>query len=1070
MQHPSTIRTDLVDCSALSLELAATDSPFFRAKVALFQNELEAFGKWLDSVCRVLRQYTDEMIRTNEVQSTVIATLMPHSGLHLFERTITRIIGDALQSVYQVKAKLVDDIIEQLIEPFLAFLKEDVRDMKDVTRNFDRVLERYETAVTRYGNLSKTKESSALREDAFVLYEFRKQYIRASLELAHRVIIFRIRVHGMIMERLMNYISSHSEFYDTAAQVFKGLMPQLTGLKAKLDESIKVRNQSATKLETTRKILEDEAITKAKPLTIPSTTTSLSLDVQSGERGGTRHIPSPLIPSASTPTEKEGYLFKRVFSSKPLTVQTWARRWFRVKNGGFSYCMVSPKQRGVVLSTPALNVLLCSVRVVRNEDRRFSFEVSTVHKRNFILQAETEDDMNEWIATIEAAKYQAAGEGPASTPFIGDMATDIAGSDDEEDAIPLHEIKMSEGDIKPSTAENEGEEDDDDEDESDGDKEQGKPDSPADQSSGDDIGIRYSDRTLGKENTKLHRLLKSVPKNDYVLDAFSCAMQKDIAVHGRLYITYDRICFYSNILGFIRMLVTEMKDVLAVVQKKGPLSTTILVTTSEATHSFLLFYSKDEAHFTTLKAAWLNATNTEQRLSPQELYDSVSKRKHATAGVEIESEESDGRVLEAAPVADPTTGQPATASEYDPPSDLALPAAEVPCGCGADHQEKKEADVVFNVPAKKLFDVLFGNETTFWSQRFHPKRGESGRQNGIWSDGPEPQREVKYMMPVNNPMVKVKEAEVIATERLVKRNDYFIYVVEAQSSTPALPYADAFAPVTRYCITWVTKHSCRLVMTCGVKFFKSPMVKGMIRSAGMKGLAEGAADTVALLKQEIDEYNRKVLGKTPSSAESAGAEAIAISSPTPGDTTVNVTRRGATEELPFGLGSPIAVYTLVVLLLISCVCHLVGWWQGPSKGSVMNISPRTVDWVKDFNLGDNDDFTQSFKTFMTSHYHLSEGNSTISLRAPSSRRRLYYHPSHFTLQSQLAQVHSAVHEVLTDIRGMMEEVHEVERQVIWSMFMNWIGDKTALCQNEGGSHCNGVATLVKEVEIGQRGG
>ncbi|KAI9090468.1 hypothetical protein DFS34DRAFT_372090 [Phlyctochytrium arcticum] len=75
-------------------------------------------------------------------------------------------------------------------------------------------------------------------------------------------------------------------------------------------------------------------------------------------------------------------------------------------------------------------------------------------------------------------------------------------------------------------------------------------------------------------------------------------------------------------------------------------------------------------------------------------------------------------------------------------------------------------------------------------------------------------------MQVNNPMVKAKEADVLCSEKIMKKSEYLVYVVEAQSSTPSVPYGDAFSPITRYCITWLSKTSCRLVITCGIKFFK----------------------------------------------------------------------------------------------------------------------------------------------------------------------------------------------------------------------------------------------------------
>jgi hypothetical protein len=39
--------------------------------------------------------------------------------------------------------------------------------------------------------------------------------------------------------------------------------------------------------------------------------------------------------------------------------------------------------------------------------------------------------------------------------------------------------------------------------------------------------------------------------HEFIEIAFTCAYQKDIAIQGKLYVTQNRLCFHSNILGFV---------------------------------------------------------------------------------------------------------------------------------------------------------------------------------------------------------------------------------------------------------------------------------------------------------------------------------------------------------------------------------------------------------------------------------------------------------------------------------------------------------------------------------------
>lgn len=93
-------------------------------------------------------------------------------------------------------------------------------------------------------------------------------------------------------------------------------------------------------------------------------------------------------------------------------------------------------------------------------------------------------------------------------------------------------------------------------------------------------------------------------------------------------------------------MVLKFEDCSQLIVRKGPLYTSIVVTTYEATHSFRTFI-KDEARINIVKTIWLNATSNaevtrssptnlitistilliQNRLSPQDLYDTINKPK-----------------------------------------------------------------------------------------------------------------------------------------------------------------------------------------------------------------------------------------------------------------------------------------------------------------------------------------------------------------------------------------------------------------------------------------------------------
>lgn len=98
---------------------------------------------------------------------------------------------------------------------------------------------------------------------------------------------------------------------------------------------------------------------------------------------------------------KQGWLFNRISSGKPVR-NTWVRRWFFVKDGTFGWLNNASKTAGVEESE-RVGVLLCNVRLAPSEERRFCFEVMT-KSNNYMLQAETEGELADWVQVFELAK------------------------------------------------------------------------------------------------------------------------------------------------------------------------------------------------------------------------------------------------------------------------------------------------------------------------------------------------------------------------------------------------------------------------------------------------------------------------------------------------------------------------------------------------------------------------------------------------------------------------------------------------------------------------------------------
>ena len=100
-----------------------------------------------------------------------------------------------------------------------------------------------------------------------------------------------------------------------------------------------------------------------------------------------------------------------------------------------------------------------------------------------------------------------------------------------------------------------------------------------------------------RPNSRMHRLFPELV-DEVVLDDFSCALQKDILVHGRLYVSERHFCFYANIFGWITKLVIDCRDVQHLRKEKTALiiPNAIKLETNLKAFTFASFLSRDTAY------------------------------------------------------------------------------------------------------------------------------------------------------------------------------------------------------------------------------------------------------------------------------------------------------------------------------------------------------------------------------------------------------------------------------------------------------------------------------------------
>ncbi|KAM6995399.1 protein Aster-A isoform 1-T1 [Tautogolabrus adspersus] len=137
--------------------------------------------------------------------------------------------------------------------------------------------------------------------------------------------------------------------------------------------------------------------------------------------------------------------------------------------------------------------------------------------------------------------------------------------------------------------------------------------------------------TYKQRNEDFRKLFKKLPDSERLIVDYSCALQKDILLQGRLYLSENWLCFYSNIFRWETTITILLKDVTSMTKEKTAklIPNAIQISTDNEKHFFTSFGARDRS-FMMIFRLWQNAL-LDKSLSPKELWHIV----HQCYGTEL---------------------------------------------------------------------------------------------------------------------------------------------------------------------------------------------------------------------------------------------------------------------------------------------------------------------------------------------------------------------------------------------------------------------------------------------------
>ncbi|KAG6812856.1 hypothetical protein H0H92_015954 [Tricholoma furcatifolium] len=365
----------------------------------------------------------------------------------------------------------------------------------------------------------------------------------------------------------------------------------------------------------------------------------------------------------------------------------------------------------------------------------------------------------------------------------------------------------------------------------------------------DDMPVTGFAVASNKRNADFHELFSNIPEGDYLIDDYGCALQREILIQGRLYISENHICFHANIFGWITDLSIPIGDITHLEKKMTAfvIPNGIQITTRQNKYTFASFLSRDTT-YDVIHNIW--------KLERPDDAASISSRRTTDDTQSMHAALADGN---GAPVRKATT-----------------------CSCGKEgkHFSETALEAVLPGTPEKIYSLIFASG--FMKDFMAVNQKLMDIQISDWAPtAPGSKlltRNMSYIKPLNAGLGPKQTKCEIRDEML--NCDFDDYVVMLTTTrTPDVPSGGVFAVKTRTCIMWAGPVSTRIVVSTEVEWSGRSFIKGIIERSAIDGQKVYHADLEKAMRAYIKEHQAEFvpegvdLTSLSAAAAAAGAKA-----------------------------------------------------------------------------------------------------------------------------------------------------------------------------------------------------
>ncbi|KAL2865603.1 GRAM and VASt domain-containing protein [Aspergillus lucknowensis] len=403
-----------------------------------------------------------------------------------------------------------------------------------------------------------------------------------------------------------------------------------------------------------------------------------------------------------------------------------------------------------------------------------------------------------------------------------------------------------------------------------------------------------------KRNRDFHQLFRSVPEDDYLIEDYSCALQREIILAGRIYISEGHICFSSNILGWVTTLVISFDEVVAIEKESTAMvfPNAIAIQTLHARHTFRSLLSRESTYDLMVNIWKINHPTLKSSVNGTRVTDSTGDKTEKAGESDDESDEDEDEIYDEDEEedgadsffdagGDSARGSDTSLPTRGPARQASGPIAGASSGLGANgaskgakttsgdggndfpgppthsptqydgpegQYEKVIKDETIPAPLGKVYSYVFGPASVSFVPKFLVENQKSGdldfnsEKTGLTNENRV--RKYSYIKPLNG-SIGPKQTKCISTEQLDFLDLEKAVLVTLSTQTPDVPSGNVFATKTKYLFTWAPNNRTRFLMTCTIEWSGKSWLKGPIEKGAIDGQTTFGNDLIAALKLAV---------------------------------------------------------------------------------------------------------------------------------------------------------------------------------------------------------------------------